>query len=307
MLHLEIKHLRLLTHIAEAGNLTRAAHILCLSQPALSKQLAELEERLGFALFHRTRKGMCLTEPGTGFYTHAQKILGDMDALETEMKRYGKGAMGKLRIGIDRVHHADWLPSVMAQFRTRHPRIALEVKQVPELLHSLQHKEIDIAIIGEAIEAAGVDYVPLNDDEMVAVLPLNHPLCQKECIAVQDLAGVDMIYYFELEQSYLYRRYLYPNRIQLGSFQRIQNIDAIIELVHAGEGMSILPKRLLADAAGKRMLEVRPIGPQGFAFTWYAALSLESDRPYAAEFVGLLKSKIEVRAQATVAGDRQPD
>lgn len=307
MLHLEIKHLRLLTHIAEAGNLTRAAHMLCLSQPALSKQLAELEERLGFALFHRTRKGMCLTEPGTGFHRHAQKILGDVDALETEMKRYGKGALGTLRIGIDRVHHADWLPSVMAQFRARHPRIALEVKQVAELLHCLQHKEIDIAIIGEAIEAAGVDYVPLHEDEMVAVLPLGHPLCKKACIAVQDLAGVDMVYYFELEESYLYRRYLHPNRIQLGSFQRIQNIDAIIELVQAGEGMSILPKRLLADAVQKRMLEVRPIGPQGFLFTWYAAFSLESDQPYCAEFVGLLKSKVDACAQATLAADHPPD
>lgn len=69
MLHLEIKHLRLVTHIAEVANLTRAAHMLCLSQPALSKQLAELEEWLGFAMFHRTRKGMCLTDPGTGFHT----------------------------------------------------------------------------------------------------------------------------------------------------------------------------------------------------------------------------------------------
>lgn len=306
MWHLEIKHLRLVTHIAEVANLTRAAHMLCLSQPALSKQLAELEERLGFALFHRTRKGMCLTEPGTGFHLHAQKILGDMDALEAELKRHGKGAIGKLRIGIDRVHHADWLPSVMAQFRTRHPRIELEVKQVPELLHSLQHREIDIAIIGEAIEAAGVDYVPLHEDEMVAVLPPDHPLCQKDCIAVQDLAGVDMIYYFELEQSYLYRRYLHPNRIQLGSFQRIQNIDAIIELVQSGAGMSILPKRLLADAVNKRMLEVRPIGRHGFPFTWYAAVVPESEPPYGAEFVDLLKSKIEVRAPATWVEGRRP-
>lgn len=193
MLRLEIKHLRLVTNIADVGNLTRAAHMLCLSQPALSKQLAELEERLGFALFHRTRKAMCLTEQGSGFHTHAKKILSDVDTLETELQAYGKGATGKLRISIDRVHHAGWLPSVMTQFRTRHPRIELEVKQVPELLRSLQQKEIDIAIIGEAIEAAGIDYVPLNEDELVAVLPLNHPLRKKEYISVHDLAGMDVI------------------------------------------------------------------------------------------------------------------
>jgi DNA-binding transcriptional LysR family regulator len=292
MLRLEIKHLRLVSVIAEVGNLTRAAQMLCLSQPATSKQLAELEERLGFALFYRTRKAMCLTEPGEAFHTHAKKVLFDMDVLETELKRYGKGETGKLRISIDSVHHAGWLPSVMAQFRTRHPGIELEVRQVSELLRSLQQKEIDIAIIGEAIEATGVDYIPLNEDEMVAVLPPGHPLLEKDWITVHDLAGMDMVYYFDLEQSYLYRRYLYPNRISLGSFHHIQSIDAIIELVKAGEGMSILPRRMVRDAMESRALAVRPVGEDRFIFTWYAALSLESEKPYLAEFVGLLKSEM---------------
>lgn len=292
MLRLEIKHLRLVSAIAEVGNLTRAAQMLCLSQPAISKQLAELEERLGFALFHRTRKAMCLTEPGEVLHAHAKKILFDMDVLETELKRYGNGETGKLRISIDSVHHAWWLPSVMAQFRTRHPGIELEVRQVPELLHSLRQKEIDIAIIGEAIEATGIDYIPLNEDEMVAVLPPGHPLLEKDWITVHDLAGMDMVYYFDLEQSYLYRRYLYPNRISLGSFHHIQSIDAIIELVIAGEGMSILPRRMVRDAMETRALAVRPVGEDGFVFTWYAALSPESEKSYLAEFVGLLKSEM---------------
>lgn len=84
---------------------------------------------------------------------------------------------------------------------------------------------------------------------------------------MQDLAGVDMIYYFEQEQSYLYRRYLHPDRIHLASFQRIQNVDAIIELFQSGERMSIFPKRLLADAVRRRMLEVRPFGSLGFLVT----------------------------------------
>ncbi len=198
MLHLEIKHLRLVAHIAELGNMTRAAHLLCVSQPALSKQLAELEGRLGFAVFHRTRKAMCLTEAGTGFHAHAKRILADMHALEAELQSHGKGTAGKLRITIDSVHHAAWLPTVMAQFRADHPGITLEVKQVAELLPSLQHKEIDVAIIGEAIEATGIDYLPLNEDELVAVLPLTHPLREKAYISAHDLAGTDMIYYFDL-------------------------------------------------------------------------------------------------------------
>lgn len=292
MLHLEMKHLRLVVTIAETGNLTRAAQALCLSQPALSKQLAELETQLGFALFHRTRKAMCLTEPGRSFRQHAESILGDMRLLEVELIRHGSGATGKLRLGIDRVHHSTWLPAVMGQFRRRHPRIELEIKQVPELLCSLQRREIDIAIIGEAVEAAGVDYVALNDDELVAVLPLTHPLRQKDYIGVHDLEGEHLIYYFALEQSYLYRRYLYPNRIRLGSCHRIENIDAIIALIKSGEGMSILPASLVQDAVHARTLAVCPIGQQGFGFTWHAALASDAQRPYAAEFVDLLSAAV---------------
>lgn len=290
MLYLEMKHLRLVVTIAAIGNLTRAAQLLCLSQPALSKQLAELETQLGFALFHRTRKAMCLTDPGRSFRQHAEKILGDMGALEAELKRYGSGALGKLRISIDRVHHCDWLPAVMAQFRQRHPRIELEVKQVPDLLGSLQQRDIDVAVIGEAGDAAGIGYTALHGDEMVAVLPLAHPLRDKAWISVHDLAGANLLYCFALEQSYLYRRYLYPNRIQVASFHHIEHVDTLIELVKAGEGMSILPARLIRDALDSRALDARPIGENGFSFTWYAAVAGDAEHPYAAEFVDLLRT-----------------
>jgi DNA-binding transcriptional LysR family regulator len=291
-LRLEIKHLRLISTIAELGNLTRAAQALCLSQPALSKQLAELEEQLGCALFYRTKKAMVLTEPGIEFHERARKILGDVTELETQLHQYAHGAAGKLKISIDRVHRDDWLPSVMKQFRDRYPAIGLEIKQVPELLHSLQNREVDIVIIGEAIPVTGIDYVALNADEMVAVLPLAHPLCQKTTISPHDLAGVDLVYYFELKQSYLYRRYLYPNRISLGSFRHIQNIDAIIELIKIRDGISVLPKRMVADAADRKLINVRPIGEDGFPFTWYAGLSRDSDKPYLAGFIDLLRSEV---------------
>lgn len=291
-MRLEIKHLRLISTIAELGNLTRAAQGLCLSQPALSKQLAELEEQLGFALFYRTKKAMVLTEPGVEFHERARKILGDLVDLETQLHQYAHGVAGNLKISIDRVHRDDWLPSVMKQFRDRYPHIGLEIKQVPELLHSLQNREVDIVIVGEAIPAAGIDYVPLNADEMVVVLPVDHPLCQKTSISPRDLAGVDLVYYFELKQSYLYRRYLYPNRISLGSFRHIQNIDAIIELIKTGDGVSVLPRRMVADAVDRKLIDVRPIGEEGFPFTWYAGVSRDSDKPYLAGFIDLLKSEI---------------
>lgn len=290
MPHLELKHLRLVVAIADVANMTRAAEKLCLSQPALSKQLAELEAQLGFAVFHRAPKAMVLTEAGRALRAGADRILAGMGELEAELAAHGQGASGRLRLGIDRMHESSWLPAVVARFRQRHPGIALEFKQVPALLDSLQRREIDIAIVGEAVEAAGIAYHALHDDEMLAVLPPGHPLREKAWISVHDLHGADLLYFFNLQQSYLYRRYLHPNRIELASFHRIENVAAIVELVKAGEGMSILPARLLKDDSGSPALAMRPIGPQGFTFTWYAALPEETAAPHAGECVALLQN-----------------
>jgi LysR family transcriptional regulator for metE and metH len=283
-----MKHLRLVRCISETGNLTRAAELLFISQPALSKQLAELEDRLGVALFHRTRKAMLPTEAGAAFNSHARRILDDVTVLEEYLARYGKGAAGRLRLSVDRLHRADWLPDWLQQVRRRFPQVQAQVKQVPDLLLSLRQKESDLIVIGETSPVPEVGFHPLDRDEMVAILPPAHALSDKTWLEAADLAGVDLLYHFELEQSYLYRRYLHPQRIELGSLQHIQDVPAIIALVRAGAGLSLLPRRLLnGDERGLRVL---PIGAQGFHFHWYLAMARDESRAVVHEAAQLLRA-----------------
>lgn len=275
---LEIKHLRLVCSISHTGNLTRAAEALFISQPALSKQLAELETRLGLALFQRTQKAMLPTEAGRTLVGHAQRILGQIAELEDQLVQYSRGDSGRLRLAIDRVHLTDWLPEFLQRFRQGFPQIDVQVKQVPDLLDSLQRHDCDIAIVGEARPGASVTYQPLNRDEIVAILPPEHSLAARPWIEASDLSGANLLYHFELEQSLLYRRYLHPQGIALGSLQHIQDIPAIIALVRAGAGLSLLPRRqLLGDEEG---LLVKQIGPRGMGFRWQAAVVGDERRPF---------------------------
>jgi len=275
---LEMKHLRLVCSISQTGNLTRAAESLFISQPALSKQLAELEARLGLALFQRTQKAMLPTEVGRTLVNHAQRILGDIAELEDHLEQYSRGDSGRLRLAIDRVHLTDWLPEFLQRFRQRFPQIDVQVKQVPDLLDSLQSHDCDIAIVGEARPGASVAYQPLNHDEIVAILPPDHALAGRSWLEPNDLSGADLLYHFELEQSLLYRRYLHPQGISLGSLQHIQDIPAIVALVRAGAGLSLLPRRqLLGDESG---LLVKQIGPRGMGFRWQAAVAGDERRPF---------------------------
>lgn len=293
---LEVRHLRLVCSISATGNITRAAESLFISQPALSKQLAELEDRLGYALFHRTRKAMLPTEAGAAFNSHAQRILGDMAVLGDYLARYGKGDAGHLRLCVDRLHHTEWLPGWLQKMRSVFPQVELQVKHVPDLLHSLRQMECDLAILGETSAAPEIEFHPLDRDEMVIILPPGHALGAKPWLDAEDLAGQDLLYHFELKQSYLYRRYLHPQKIQLGSLQHIQDVPAIIALVRAGVGMSLLPRKLLGHA--EHGLQVRPIGAHGFHFEWHAAMVRSETRPMVKEALKLLREVREPPAAA---------
>lgn len=285
-----MKHLRLVRSISQTGNLTRAAEALFISQPAVSKQLAELEERLGLALFQRTQKAMLPTEAGLAFDSHAQRILGDVAVLEEHLERLARGDSGRLRLAIDRMHLSDWLADFLQEFRRRFAQIEVQVKQVPNLLDSLLCHDCDIAILGETSSASGVDWLALNHDEIVAILPPGHPLGAKPWLEACDLSGVDLLYHFKLEQSLLYRRYLHPQRIELGSLQHIQDMATIIALVRAGLGISLLPRRQLQGHESG--LLVKPIGIRGMAFRWQAAVASDERRPFVQGALHLLQAQL---------------
>jgi DNA-binding transcriptional LysR family regulator len=288
---LELRHLRLVRAITRHGSLTRAAEELCVSQPALSRQLADLEDSLGLLLFSRTRKAMILTEAGTVFHREACALLDSVAALEEKMYQRSHAGGGTLRLAIDRVHRDDWLAPVLRDFRDRHANVEISATRVPDLLQSVVRCEADLAIIGEAPPVPGIDYVALQADEMLAIVPAGHALSALPYVRPRDLRWADMLYCFDYQQSYLRRHYLEPQGIELNSFHHIESIEAILRLVEAGEGVTLLPRRLVAQALASPRLAARPISREGMHFTWYAAVASESPKAYLSDFLDLLKQE----------------
>ncbi len=291
-LRLEIKHLRLIQAIAEFGNVTRAAAKLCISQPALSKQLLELERSIELSLFHRTKRAMLLTEAGELFLTHARKILDDVDQLEGELQRLVKGEAKTLRISVDRVHQDDWLLEALERYRAQHPSVELGIKSVPNLLEALLQRDVDLIVVGEVIDASGVNYVELCEDEMLLVTSPEHPLARRSYIELQDLNGVELAYSFALEESYLHQRYLHPNRVRLGAFHHIQKVSAILKMVETSRAVSILPRRLIEDEIERGRIAACPIGQTRFLFTWYAGMLRDHSKPHLLDFVELARATL---------------
>src|SRR5262245_38504166 len=126
-LGVELRHLRLVLAIAEKGSLTSVARHLGLTQPALSRQLRELELRLRTPLFERTARRMVLTPAGEQLSHVARQVLSEVDAFERQI-RDGEFAVtrGRVRIATECYTAYHWLPGVLSEFQTRWPNVELE-------------------------------------------------------------------------------------------------------------------------------------------------------------------------------------
>src|SRR5262249_33239450 len=121
--NLEIRHLRLLTAVAEEESVTAAGRRLHLTQSALSHQLRDAEQKLGTPLFLRLGKRMALTAAGKKLVDAARRILSDLHNAEAEVLEMNSGAHGVIRLSTECYTCYHWLPPVMASFHTRFPKV----------------------------------------------------------------------------------------------------------------------------------------------------------------------------------------
>src|SRR4051812_19912794 len=125
---MELRHFRYFLAVAEELNFHRAARRLHLAQPALSRQIQDLEEELGARLFDRLPRGVQLTKAGEAYVEHVRKILSDVDEANAHIKQVQQGEVGTLRIGFNDVASSD--PSFaesIRRFRSRYPKVRIDL------------------------------------------------------------------------------------------------------------------------------------------------------------------------------------
>ena len=128
---LEARHLRLIVAIADGGSMMAAARLLHVTQPALSRQLSELERRLGTPLFTRLHNRLQITDAGEQLLAGARRILVELEVLERQLRADDDGeSTGVLRVAAECYTNYQWLPRLLVAFGERWPRV--DVRIVPE-------------------------------------------------------------------------------------------------------------------------------------------------------------------------------
>jgi LysR family transcriptional regulator for metE and metH len=289
--NLEIRHLKLLTAIADEESVTAAGKRLHLTQSALSHQLRDAETKLGTHLFLRLGKRMVLTPAGEKLVECARRILKDLQEAESQVQRINGGTQGLIRLSTECYTCYHWLPPLLARFHARFPQVDvnIDLDSTCSPVEGLLAGKLDVAVMSDPLPNKNLRLSPLGQDEMVFVLPPAHRLAARPSIQPQDLAQETLLIYPPRRESTLIKQVLEPAGVEPFRVMEIPLTEAIMELVAAGTGVGFMAQWAAASYISSGRIVARPLFNSGFHRQWYAvALNHQPMSAYMKEFLSLL-------------------
>jgi LysR family transcriptional regulator, transcription activator of glutamate synthase operon len=290
---MELRQLRYLVALAEEQHFTRAAAREHIAQPALSQQIRRLEQEVGLSLVERTTRRVTVTEAGKALVARARRILAEVDAATAEMQAFTGVRTGHVTVGTMHTMGPVDVSLALAVFHQRHPGVELTVREQSseELAEMLRDDVLDLAFLSvtERMESHGLGLHQLVSEELVVVLPIDHPLAGHDEVRMAELADEQFISYREgarLRELLVFagRTAGFEPAVQLESNES----ERIRRLVARHMGVAILP-RSDAERPDAEVTSATLIDP---SLTRDITLACREGRrlaPAAAEFLALSK------------------
>jgi LysR family transcriptional regulator for metE and metH len=291
-IQLEVRDLRLVHAVADNGSLTRAGLVLHLTQSALSHQLADLEARVGSPLFSRLGKRMVPTPAGERLREHAQEILAALARAEDDLGNTAREREVILRLATECYTCYHWLPCVLREFERDFPRVETRIvaeatrRPVPALLKG----QLDVAVVSSPVRDRRIVTTPLFQDELMAVVSPDHPWAERAFVTAADFPREHLMgYNLPLRENRFVQEVLLPGGNLPRQVSDVHLTEAIVELVKAGLGVSVLARWAIAPRVRSGEVVAVPIGEHGTYRHWSAAyLNYKIVPHHLAAFVTLL-------------------
>ncbi|MBY4866435.1 LysR family transcriptional regulator [Burkholderia anthina] len=301
---MDIKQLRALLAVAETGSVTRAADVLHIVQPAVSRQLKLLEEDVGMALFERGRYGMELTESGEILAEHARRALLELDRARAEIQPSDTRISGIVTIGL-LPSTADLLAGpLLSAVKARHPGVSLRISvgYAGHLRDWLESAEIDATLLYNPKATPAIQVQPLLGESLCVVGPSGSDLSPDRPLALADIAAWPMIL---PSAPHGIRNMLEQARPGAGT-----TLDVVAEtnamsvqksLVARGHGFTVLPSIAVIDDIARNELRAAPLSDPGLQRT--IVLALPNTRRIAAAVRAVTALLVDEMRAAVVRGD----
>lgn len=260
-----LRNLRALLSVVKHRNFTRASEEVCLSQPALSQKIKQLEEQLGVALLDRSHRIVRPTDVGEVYLEHARRALNELEMGYRAIHDVQDLSRGSLRVGFTPTFSAYLIGPLFKRFYQLYPNIKLHLHELSQeqLEKDLQENELDLGLAFVSPNAEHIDYYPLFSEVLAVAVGENSPLYSKEKMTLDEISAVPMAL---LSQDFATRAYIdhYFDQHQLKPHLAIEanSISTILDLVKSSELVSVLPQAIIEKQGEMHAISLVPSLPE---------------------------------------------
>ena len=272
---LDTRHLEMIAVLSETPRVTEAAEKLGITPSALSHRIREVERRLEVPLFLRVHKRLQPTPAVSYLAQVARRLLADQVRAEEDVRKMARGVRHVVRLAVESYSAYHWLPAFLQQLRICEPDVGIEVVAAAsrETVASLHERSVDLIIVSGEFNRAGVELLPLFDDQLRFIMPPDHRLAGKHIIEGADIVGEDFITYTRVpEPDREYARLFRPSNSYPNWSETVEVPEAIVEMVAAGLGTSVLAGWAVSSAVSSGRIVAAQVGSEGISIPWYAAI-----------------------------------
>lgn len=241
---MELRVLNYFLAVAREENFTKAANMLHITQPTLSRQIADLEQELGVKLFVRSNHNIILTEEGMILKRRAQEIVSLAEKTKRDFLQKDEALSGTISIGSGEFRSTKYLAKMIAQFHKKYPDVKYEIYSgnAGNIRDYIERGLLDIGLMSEPIDIRKYNFINMPCREQWGIfVPDNSPLCQKQSVAPQDLAGMSVITATgDFNQSRI-GKWLgdYADQVEIVATANLPYNEAVLAQEHMGVMLSI--------------------------------------------------------------------
>jgi len=292
---LDLKQLDYFVHVADASSFSKAAQLLSVAQPALSRQIRALEVELRQTLFLRNGRGVTLTPPGVRLLAHARGILQQVQRVRAELDESRTAPVGRVALGVPPSVGRVLSGPLVAEFRARFPRADISIAEglTVHILEWLALGRVDVGIVYNPPASPSVELRAFVEQQLYLIGPRRaRPGDRATSVELRQLPTYPLI----IPSRPHTIRMLVDSRLSALGLKptgalEIDGIRAILDLAQRGHGYAVLPKHALIEAGPSAKLAARPITPP--ALRSVMAVATSAQRPLtrmAQETIDLLQS-----------------
>lgn len=279
---------RIFHAVAQAGNISKAARELYISQPAISKAISKLEDSLQTTLFTRNSRGVQLTEEGRVLYGHTHAAFRELLLGEQELKRIQEFNLGHIRIGVSNTLCRFVLVAYLKGFIEKYPhiKITIEVQSTAHTLDMLEQQRIDVGLVAEPRLQKNLAFLPVMDIEDIFVATpsylSNLRFREGEDVDLFHSGNIMLLDKHNITRAYI-DEYMRLNHMEANNLLEVTTMDLLVEFARIGLGIGCVIKEFVEDdLKSGRLVEIRLDNPickrtVGFAYPpGHASKTLET-------------------------------